>query len=179
MERVLNVLGTLSAGASGRRIILRRAAPADALDFLRIANDPGVRANAFNPDPIPMESHLRWYGRKLESAETAIWVIELAGVVAAHVRYDRMEDGATAEIGYAVASAFRGMGLGTRILELTWRMACQVLGVGAVRGVVIQGNTASVRAFEKAGFRAAGETEMQGRVCLAFERRLAAAVGVA
>lgn len=179
VERVLNVLGTLSAGASGNRIILRRAAPGDALDFLRIANDPGVRANAFNPDPIPMESHLRWYGRKLESAETAIWVIELAGVVAAHVRYDRMEDGATAEIGYAVASAFRGMGLGTRILELTWRMACQVLGVGAVRGVVIRGNTASVRAFEKAGFRAAGETEMQGRACLAFERRLAAAVGVA
>ncbi|HEX2210470.1 MAG TPA: UDP-2,4-diacetamido-2,4,6-trideoxy-beta-L-altropyranose hydrolase [Longimicrobium sp.] len=179
VERVLNVLGTLSAGASGNRIILRRAAPADALDLLRIANDPGVRANAFNPHPIPLESHLRWYARKLESADTAIWVIELAGVVAAHVRYDRMEDGETAEIGYAVSSAFRGMGLGTRILELTWRMACQVLGVSAVRGVVIQGNTASVRAFEKAGFRGAGETEMHGRACLAFERRLAAAVGAA
>lgn len=178
-ERVLNVLGTLSAGASRNRIILRRAAPADALDFLRIANDPGVRANAFNQDPIPLESHLRWFGRKLESADSAIWVIELAGVVAAHVRYDRMEDGETAEIGYAVASAFRGMGLGTRILELTWRMACQVLGVSAVRGVVIQGNTASVRAFEKAAFATAGETEMHGRACLAFERRLASAVGIA
>lgn len=179
VERVLNVLGTLSAGVSGNRIVLRRAAPGDALDFLRIANDPGVRANAFNPEPIPLESHLVWYGRKLASPETAIWVIELAGVVAAQVRYDRMEDGETAEIGYAVSSAFRGMGLGTRILELTWRMACQVLGVGAVRGVVIQGNTASVRAFEKAGFRTAGATEMHGFDCVAFERRLAAAVGVA
>ncbi|HEX5870635.1 MAG TPA: UDP-2,4-diacetamido-2,4,6-trideoxy-beta-L-altropyranose hydrolase [Longimicrobium sp.] len=179
VERVLNVLGTLSAGASGNRLVLRRAAPGDALDFLRIANDPGVRANAFNPEPIALESHLAWYARRLASPDTAIWVIELAGVVAAQVRYDRMDDGETAEIGYAVSSAFRGMGLGTRILELTWRMACQVLGVGAVRGVVIQGNTASVRAFEKAGFRTAGEMEMHGFDCVAFERRLPAAVGVA
>jgi UDP-2,4-diacetamido-2,4,6-trideoxy-beta-L-altropyranose hydrolase len=179
VERVLRVLGTLSEGTSGNRIVLRRAGPGDALDLLRIANDPGVRANAFSPDPISLESHLAWYGRRLASAGTAIWVIELAGVVAAQVRYDRQQDGETAEIGYAVSSAFRGMGLGTRILELTWKLACQVLGVGEVHGVVIEGNTASVRAFEKAGFRSAGRTEVQGRPCVAFERRLAAAVGAA
>jgi RimJ/RimL family protein N-acetyltransferase len=174
---VLDVLRTLGTDGHGYRVLLRRAAKQDALAFLRVANDPGVRAQAFNPEPIQLDSHMHWFAQKLTSRDSALWVIELAGVVAAHVRYDRTNDN-IAEIGYAVASAFRGMGLGTKILELTWRSACQLLGVSAVRGVVIRGNIASARAFEKAGFTATGETIMHGRSCLAFERRVPSPAGV-
>jgi UDP-2,4-diacetamido-2,4,6-trideoxy-beta-L-altropyranose hydrolase len=176
-ERVLDVLRTLGTGGHGYRVLLRRATEQDALAFLRLANDPGVRAQAFHPERIELDAHMRWFRQKLASRESALWVIELGGVVAAQVRYDRTDDN-TAEIGYAVASAFRGMGLGTRILELTWRLACQVLSVSVVRGVVISGNIASARAFEKAGFSPAGECELHGRSCLSFERRVTSPAGV-
>lgn len=175
-DRVLDVMHAL-AFRDGAGMALRRARTDDALPLLALANDPGVRANAFHPEPIARADHLRWYAAKLASPATAMWVLDLAGVVAAQVRYDR-GDGGVAEIGYSVAPAFRGMGLGTRILEETWAPACDVLGVGGVRGVVIQGNDASVRAFEKAGFHGAGEVEMHGRACLAFERRVPSAAFV-
>jgi UDP-2,4-diacetamido-2,4,6-trideoxy-beta-L-altropyranose hydrolase len=172
-DRVLDVMHALAFRDDGA-MTLRRANEDDALPLLALANDPGVRANAFHPAPIARADHLRWYAGKLASESTAMWVLELAGVLAAQIRYDRTEGG-LAEIGYAVSPAFRGMGLGTRILLDTWEPACEALGVHGVRGVVIQGNTASVRAFEKAGFQPAGEVEMHGRACLAFERRVLSA----
>ena len=63
------------------------------------------------------------------------------------------------------------MGLGSRALTESWRVACHELGVAAVRGAVIQGNDASIAAFRNAGFVEAAQERRGDRDCVVFERR--------
>jgi RimJ/RimL family protein N-acetyltransferase len=82
-------------------------------------------------------------------------------------------DSETAEIDFSVAPALRGKGLGTKALALTWRSAGQALKVKRLRGVVIDSNPPSARAFLKAGFRQVVQGELvHGRACSIFERNL-------
>lgn len=150
------------------RFQVRLANPQDMMAIWRLANDPGVRANSFNPEPIPLDHHIRWYSDRLSSPSSRTWVLELAGVMVAQVRYDLIGQD-TAEVHFSVVPAFRGKGLGTRILDLTGRSACRELGVKRVRGIVMSRNTPSMRAFQKAGFSLVSEVQRQGHPCSIFE----------
>lgn len=147
----------------------RRALASDALSLWRLANDPFVRANSFNPETIPLETHLEWHRQKLVSPGTSFWVLEIGGAVVAQIRYERRAE-ETAEVNYSVVPTFRGKGLGTQALRLTGRPACRELGCRKIRGLVLPGNQASVKAFLKAGFGLAGATEHLGQSCQIFER---------
>jgi UDP-2,4-diacetamido-2,4,6-trideoxy-beta-L-altropyranose hydrolase len=138
------------------------------------ANDPAVRANSFHPEPIPRDEHIEWYKAKLASPETRIWILEFGQVPVAQVRYDCV-DGRSAEIDLSVARGYRGEGLGTTTLILTSDMACQQLGVKCLKGVVLSTNTASSRAFTRAGFRCVELEQLrEGRLCDIYIRECAA-----
>jgi UDP-2,4-diacetamido-2,4,6-trideoxy-beta-L-altropyranose hydrolase len=134
-----------------------------------LANDRVVRMNSFHPEPIPLDHHMAWYKNKLSSSDSRIWILEADGAMAAQIRYDRT-DTDIAEIGFAVVAAFRGKGLGTKILELTWPSACAELRVKRVRGVVLDTNMPSVHVFLKAGFKQTGKGYIFGHACYIFER---------
>jgi RimJ/RimL family protein N-acetyltransferase len=97
-----------------------------------------------------------------------MWVMELGGAIVGQVRYDRTEPGC-AEIGFSVAAAFRGRGIGTRMLTATCQDACRELGTQWARGTVFKENVPSARAFVKAGFVQAGVIERQGRSWYLFK----------
>lgn len=166
--RLAKVLLMLS-GAEASSVEIRQAAPGDAVQLWRLANHPSVRQNAFHQGPIPLEQHLRWYDDKLSSGASAIWVMETQGVIVGQVRYDR-SDSATAEVDIAVWPAFRGKGLGTRLLVSTWNRAMAALGVRSIRAVVLARNAPSARLFRKAGFSYLGVSRIQGRECHVFEK---------
>lgn len=168
-QRVLTVMSALDDRVLDEdRLRLRRATPQDAEMIWRLANDPGVRGNSFNPEPIPLDHHLRWYNGKLSSPDSRMWVLELGGVIVAQVRYDLI-DSDTVEVHFAVAPNFRGKGLGTTILKLTGHYACKEMGARRVRGVVHSHNTPSKRAFLKAAFAPVAQVQKQGRSCDIFE----------
>ena len=75
-----------------------------------------------------------------------------------------------AEIDFSVVPAFRGKGLGSKALQLTWRSACDELGVRRVRGVVLQANVPSARAFLNAGFTQGEIGLWQGELSYIFEQ---------
>jgi len=52
-------------------------------------------------------------------------------------------------------------------------LACRELGVQRLQGITFAANTASVRAFLKAGYRQVEERCMNGRACLIFARTCA------
>jgi UDP-2,4-diacetamido-2,4,6-trideoxy-beta-L-altropyranose hydrolase len=168
VDRILTVMRWLEPGVPAAEPLVRPVEPGDVLQLWRLANDKDVRRNAFNPEPIPLENHLKWFGEKLESTESAIYVSEIAGVVVAQARYDKKQN--SAEIDYAVIPACRGKGLGRRIIEATWSRACTKLKVNSVRGVVKKDNAPSLYCFRKAGFRQTGEENVSGIDCLIFER---------
>ena len=148
---------------------IRQATAGDGFQLWRMANDPGVRTNSFSSEPISLDSHLKWYKSKLASPDTCIWVVELSGVIVAQVRYERVEPG-TAEIDFSVLAELRGKGLGAEALQVTGSRACDELNVKRVRGVVLQSNEASARAFVKSGFRKVHEGLVRGYPCYIFER---------
>ena len=155
-----------------------RLRPADAADARQVwewANEAAVRAVSFTSDPIPWEQHLAWFHRKLADANTRLWIAGASetGAPLGQVRFDL--DGSTATISVSLDAARRGKNLGALLI---WS-ACQKLfresAVETVHALIKPDNAASVRAFAKAGFEPAGQTEVKGCAALRFELSRAAA----
>jgi len=131
------------------------------------ANDPVVRGNSFHPDPILLDRHIEWYKEKLTSCDTCFWIIEHNRVPVAQIRYDRVNE-FEAMISFSVAHENRGRGTASKILSLTFDMACKALRVNRAKGLVLIENKASERAFIKAGFRNIGHEQVSGILCCVF-----------
>ncbi|WP_235941967.1 UDP-2,4-diacetamido-2,4,6-trideoxy-beta-L-altropyranose hydrolase [Pontibacter fetidus] len=136
----------LSAG-----LVLRNATIDDLQLIFDWNNDPEVRQRSFNPEPILLENHTRWFKSKLDDAGCKIYIAEVAGKPAAQIRFDLKNE--TATISYLISRDFRGKGLGhTVLLKGITKLQSEVAGIKLIEGLVQQDNPASVRAFEKAGF---------------------------
>jgi UDP-2,4-diacetamido-2,4,6-trideoxy-beta-L-altropyranose hydrolase len=169
-RRVVAVMRALDEPFSLHAFRLRPVGPDDMLAIWRLANDPAVRSRSLSTESIPLEDHARWFAGKLASRDTRIWVFDLEGLVAAQIRYDLVEP-ELAEISFVVAAPFRGRGLGSRLLDATRVPAAEQLGAARLRAIVRRENAASMRVFQKAGFRLAASKTIQGHACQIFEIR--------
>lgn len=142
---------------------IARARTEDALVMWEINGDPDARAQSFSSAAIPLSDHLGWYSRKLADTASAMFTISRDEMVAGVIRYDRAGDAAL--LSYALAPAFRGQGLGARLLRETLGPAREALGVSRIEGLVLESNAASSGAFIKAGFVESGVREHAGRRC--------------
>ena len=145
---------------------LRPATADDCRRFWEWANDPAVRANSFTSEPIPWEPHVAWFTRKLADANTRLWIAEQADAPLGQVRFDL--DASSATISVSLDATQRGRNLGALLI---WS-ACQKLfresPVETIHAHIKPDNTASIRAFKKAGFEPAGQTEVKGFAALRF-----------
>ena len=152
---------------------LRPATPDDCRRVWEWANEPAVRAVSFTPEPIPWEQHLAWFRRKLADANTRLWIAEQANSPLGQVRLDL--DGPAATISVSLDAARRGKNLGALLI---WS-ACQKLfresAVETIHAFIKPDNATSIRAFEKAGFEPAGQTEVKGCAALRLELKRSAA----
>ncbi|SIR42911.1 UDP-2,4-diacetamido-2,4,6-trideoxy-beta-L-altropyranose hydrolase [Pontibacter lucknowensis] len=147
-ERLLELFKSLSLATS---LKLRKAVPEDLQQLFDWANDPEVRRHSFNPEPIPLEDHTRWFQAKLDNTNAMLYLAEADGKPAAHIRFDM--NGSTATISYQIAADYRGKGLGHMVLLKGIQHLLQDRpDVQLVEGLVQQDHKASVRSFEKAGF---------------------------
>jgi UDP-2,4-diacetamido-2,4,6-trideoxy-beta-L-altropyranose hydrolase len=151
------------------RLFLRPAAETDMELFLTWANDPTVRVNCYNPDPIALDNHKKWFSAKLASEDTLMLVLEVCGMPAGQIRYDRTGD--VADIGFSIDRRFRGLGLGQRIIEASITRAFEKLNVSMLRAEVFQSNSASQSAFVKTGFELAETCEIKGVASQVFIKK--------
>lgn len=166
-ERVTRVLAAASVRTlAPEQIVIRPATPEDALDIWRLAN--AVRSFAILKDAIALEQHLAWFKSQLADKDVRYWVMVAGGAIAGQIRYSRLGPEA-AEVHLSFHRLFRGKGLGTLALKETSPKACRELGVRNVRAKVLENNAPSERAFLKAGYRRAGNTEERGARCETFE----------
>jgi len=149
---ISSLIGYPGNGGVAGDIHIRAAGHADALALWELSNDPGVRANSFHPDFIPLDHHLEWYQKKLSNQRCRMWILEVDGRIGGQIRFDRNEEN-TATVGMSIISSLRSRGLGTRFLRSTCGQACNELGVTRLRGLVFRSNLASHKAFKKAGFK--------------------------
>jgi UDP-2,4-diacetamido-2,4,6-trideoxy-beta-L-altropyranose hydrolase len=95
---------------------IREAEERDEAILLEWVNDPQTRRNAFNPELISPGEHRAWFQRRLgRPADYMLCIAESeSGVPLGQVRFERHSD--QWEISYAIAPAFRGLGLGRSML---------------------------------------------------------------
>lgn len=131
----------------------RIARPDDEARVLAWANDPGTRRTAFTRDAISADTHRGWFRRRLRNLDACeFFIVETTDQVpVGQVRCERQPDGEW-EVHYLVAPAFRGRGLGRRVMQAALAMFADLRGAVTVVGRVKPDNEPSCRIFEALGF---------------------------
>lgn len=132
-------------------VVLRAATPADARRLFDWANDPATRAASFAPEPIPWETHRAWLARRLDDADTLLFVAHSDGVPVGQVRFDRASDD-EAVVSVSIAPEARGRGLSPAVIDAGSREAFARWPVRRIRAEIRAANGASLAAFTDAGF---------------------------
>lgn len=133
-------------------MIYLRESTTDDMDLLyKWANDPDVRKNSFNMDPIPYESHVSWFNRIMEDPTVLQYILMDDVIPVGQIRLN--VDGGNAEIGYSIGSEFRGKGYGHRILQLmAEKIAAECPQISTLVAKVKPDNIASNKLFESEGY---------------------------
>lgn len=148
------VVTALLGPAEGLR--LRLAEATDVWLYHWWANDPQVRQQSFNSEPIPLEQHRRWFEGRLNSPLALLLVLEDGdGLPLGQIRFERDAANETrAVVSFSLDRLARGHGLASQLLELGMAVLARCWGNSAeVEGEVRANNPASCRAFLRAGFQ--------------------------
>lgn len=115
------------------------------------ANDPVVRINSFNSEPIPYETHVKWYSRIISDESILQFILMNDDTPVGQIRLNINSD--EAEIGYSIASAYRGKGYGHKVLQLVAeKMKADYPDIRYLVAKVKPENIASKRLFEHEGY---------------------------
>ncbi|MDP3789218.1 MAG: GNAT family N-acetyltransferase [Candidatus Omnitrophota bacterium] len=99
-------------------IKMRRADKSDCIDLFKWRNDPETRKNSVNgTDEVPLEDHIKWFKSKLKDPKTRLYIGISGKNKVGLMRFDIGGD--IIKVGTNVNPAFRGMGVGSRIMDLT------------------------------------------------------------
>ncbi len=123
------------------------------------ANDPVTRQQSFSHAEITRAEHEAWFARRQGDPGCHHFILmareDGAAYPAGVLRLQRDErHPGVYTVSYSVAPAWRGRGCGSLILLLALRLADALpADCAALYGEVREENTASLRCFEKAGYR--------------------------
>lgn len=147
----------------------RKSAPVAATVRLRAAraqdcrrvwlwrNDPVTREASFNSAPIAFSAHEQWFRESLGRQNRRLYVVLVDGREAGVARLDL--EGSEATVSIHLGPEWRGRRVGPAALEALEAIAFGGLGLTRLVASVKPGNSASLSAFRRAGFRVAGSGE--------------------
>lgn len=130
----------------------REAQSSDAGILLRWRNDPSTRAASFHSNAVSDSEHEIWLERTLDNNLIDLWIVELDDQPAGQVRFDFEPTNDEATISFSLAPEFRGKRWATAVIETACRKVFLSDDVEIINAFIKPDNTASIRAFEKAGF---------------------------
>jgi spore coat polysaccharide biosynthesis protein SpsF (cytidylyltransferase family)/ribosomal protein S18 acetylase RimI-like enzyme len=148
---VLSVTGRRAPVPTGT-LHLRPATEADASLLLAWRNDADAVRFSVTGASVSEAEHDAWFARYLVDPSGRIWIGEVDGAPVGQVRVDVRA--AVGTVSIAVAPEERGHGYAVTILESLDGPLSADLQVTSLVAEVENGNTASLRAFARAGFSA-------------------------
>lgn len=155
------------AALADRELTLRFARERDCRLLFEWATDAVARAASFHSDEILWEDHTRWFAERLQDRCSVIYIGEnAAGEPVGLVRFQVKGDRAVLSVN--VARNYRGEGWGTELITFSTRKLVRTKSVEQIQAFVKPGNQASVRLFQAAGFRLAGNERVSGQDALLF-----------
>ena len=142
-------------------LFLRRATTEDAKDILRWRNDPTTRENSFNKDEIDLESHMKWFVRKLGQDDCFMYMLMADDEKVGNIRID-VTNG-IGEISYMIAPEHRGKGFGKKIIGMVEKELKEDAGdlqINELFGQTLKSNPASGKCFIANGYALVFEGEV-------------------
>jgi RimJ/RimL family protein N-acetyltransferase len=144
-------------------IHIRKVTDEDSEDIFMWANDEDTRNNSFRSEKITKEAHKNWFGQKKSDPDSVFFMGEYKNTKAAFIRFDKENDDIV--IGINMNPELRGKNLSSKfILAGLKHYACKK----NVLAYIKPSNIASVKTFEKAGFRYFKETEIYNQKALIY-----------
>ncbi len=132
-------------------VYLREATMQDMNLIFEWANDPAVRVNSFNSEPIPYDTHVKWYSHIMDDESVLQFILMNDDTPVGQIRLNI--DGDKAEIGYSIASEYRGKGYGHKVLQLVAdEVKAKYLNIKCLIAKVKPENIASNKLFEHEGY---------------------------
>ncbi len=144
-NRLIEVFDDLSGMMD---IKLRKAGPADMDLIYSWNNEPSVRANSFNTDPISPEEHRQWFHRKMADPAFFLYIFEDNRQNIGLVKIDK---GPNTIIGVTIPEEQRGKGYSAKILRLAinefWKYHDE-----DILAYIKTENLISIKTFTRCGF---------------------------
>lgn len=131
-------------------IALRPADPADCEAVFGWANDPEVRRQSFNPDPIRWSDHQRWFSQQITDPGRTLLIASVDGHPLGQIRFEITAQAAV--LSYALVHDARGGGWSAPLLIAGVRHLRHTHPTVAVTGLVKADNTSSLASFDRAAF---------------------------
>ncbi|MGQ9706674.1 MAG: GNAT family N-acetyltransferase [bacterium] len=139
----------------GYDIGIRRAKPSDSHKVWKWRNSPLVRSMSFSAKEIPWEIHKKWFNERLTSKNSYLYIAYIdnedntddVGIIRFEVK------GVSAEVSIFLSPSYIRKGLGFQIIMLGTEQFVIDSGIRRIIALIKESNIASVRSFEKAGYR--------------------------
>ncbi len=131
-------------------------------------NDPVTRANSFNSEPFQFNQHSIWFDSKLKDETAHYFVCKVGLKEVGLVRFDFDESKNTFIIGITVAPKYRGRKLAAPFLKKACNYFLSICN-GQITAYIKEENIASIKAFERAGFKFKSNETVQGVKSLRYE----------
>lgn len=124
------------------------------------ANDPQTRAASFSSGYIPWEEHQAWFAQNLADPDSFSYIaVNASNTPVGLIRFKKSNGDAVASL--VIAPEHRGRGYGRAVIALGLKELSQAAEIKAIHAYIKPANTASVRAFSRAGFSLQGENEVR------------------
>ena len=133
-------------------LLLRGLDPCDIDELYKWRNHPDARKNFFNPNLVSWDEHKRWFEIKMEDASVTIYMAYHGESKIGSIRFENKGD--AINIGVVLNPEFMGKGFGSEVIRLGTKKFISENGHGKpLVAEIKKDNIASIRAFEKAGFK--------------------------
>ncbi|MER3395944.1 MAG: hypothetical protein C4318_00535 [Acidimicrobiia bacterium] len=132
-------------------ISIRKAEHGDVRFLYEIRNDPAVVEASATGRGVEWKSHLLWIDQKLRQG-ALLFIAVAKGRPVGYIRFDPLlESSDSYEVAVGLVEAFRQRGIGTSLI-LKGSLLAESLGASKLLARIKPDNTASVRAFQAAGY---------------------------
>lgn len=124
----------------------------DCKDLYDWRNHPIVRKNSFNMSAFSFDEHQNWFKGKRQSAGTTIYIGCCQDHKVGAIRFEDEKDGI--KVNVMLNPEYIGKGLGVRLIESgVKKFKEQNKTDKAIIAEIKEDNVASIKAFERAGFK--------------------------
>ena len=130
-------------------VTCRKAIEEDLMQVYDFSNDPLVRGNSYNSEPIEFSNHKNWFLKKINDIKTLFLIVEINEKPAGMVRYDIAEKHAVVSI--VVSRLFRGQKLASSFLQESARVYFEKYDK-PILAYIKKENIASIKSFKKANY---------------------------